>query len=67
MLKKKIESLRGTLATLRREVDDLQADETFEIIRNVTDWDEYFDNIRQQLTEEYQALVSEEALQLETA
>jgi hypothetical protein len=65
LLKKKIESLRGTLATLQREVDDLQADETFEIIRNVTDWDEYFDNIRQQLTEEYRALVSEEALQLE--
>jgi hypothetical protein len=43
----------------------LQADETFEIIRNVTDWDGYFDSIRQQLTEEYRALVSEEALQLE--
>lgn len=56
LLKSKITALRERMESLRHEVNSLKNDETFEIIQSIDDWNEYFDTIRHQLTEEYNAL-----------
>ena len=62
LLKAKIEALRKKTGSLAREVDDLKNEETFEIIQGVEDWNDYFDSIKKQLTEEYDALVAPKSL-----
>lgn len=59
VLRSKIDAMREKMQSLRREVEALKTEETFEIIQGLDDWDAYFDNIRQQLTEEYDMLLSE--------
>ncbi len=58
MLKAKIDALRAKIQSLNHEVDGLKNEETFEIIQGLDDWNEYFDNIKQQLREEYDALIT---------
>jgi len=65
MLKSRIAAMRNKVESLKHEVDGLQADETFELIQDLNDWDEYFENIRQQLIEEYDTLASGEVALLE--
>jgi len=64
-LKSRIAAMRNKVESLKHEVDGLQADETFELIQDLNDWDEYFENIRQQLIEEYETLASGEVALLE--
>ena len=59
VLRSKIDALREKMQSLSREVDALKTEETFEIIQGLDDWDTYFDNVKQQLTEEYNVLLSE--------
>jgi hypothetical protein len=44
---------------------DLVPDEIKELIQDLNDWGEYFENIRQQLIEEYDTLASGEVALLE--
>ena len=63
VLKAKISALRNKASELADEVDTLQTDETFELLQQLDDWGEYFESIREQLSEEYNALT---ANQIET-
>jgi hypothetical protein len=58
LLKSKIAALRNKIDELSGEIDALQADETFELIQGLDNWNEYFDAVRQQLAEEYEAMVA---------
>ena len=64
-LKSKIAALRSKIDELASELDALQFDGTFELIQCLDDWNEYFDAVRQQLNEEYNALTVDEAVLIE--
>ena len=52
LLKSKIAKLRDTIILTEQEIDEIITDETFEIINEIEDWDEYFKDIKEQLQEE---------------
>jgi len=58
LLESKIDALRAKVRSLHFEEEALENDEVFAIVESVDDWDGYFDKVRLQLTEEYDALVN---------
>ncbi len=65
LLKARVDALREKIQSLNFEVDALKSEETFEVIQGVDDWNEYFDNVKQQLIEEYNVLVDREPIPVE--
>jgi hypothetical protein len=60
LLKQKIEKLRETLAQTEREIEEIMADETFELIKGLDDWDMYFQELKEELEEELERLSQQE-------
>jgi len=59
LLKSKIANLRDAIITVEQEIDEIITDETFEIIEEIEDWDEYFNNVKEQLEDELENLTQQ--------
>ncbi len=57
ILKAKIVDIRGKIDAVGTEIEELQEDDTFKTLREIDDWDEYFDEMREQLQAQYSALL----------
>jgi len=63
-LKSKITDLRIHIDSLKEEIEEIVADQTFITIQEIEDWDSYFQEIKLSLEDEYQKL-QEDLKQLE--
>ena len=52
-LKHKITELREKVAIITEELEAIKADETFNTIEEIDDWDAYFNEVRENLEKEY--------------
>jgi len=59
ILEIKIVDIREKIDVMIQEIDDLQADETFNTIHDIDDWDAYFEERKEKLEERYESLVEE--------
>ena len=59
-LKHKIAELRAKVADTTQELETIKADETFNTIQAIEDWDVYFVQMREALEQEYQELLENE-------
>lgn len=59
LLKKKIKEYKENIANLEKEIIEIQADETFTIISQLEEWNEYFEELKAQLLEEKEQLENE--------
>jgi len=59
-LKHKIAELREKVAIITQELEAIKEDETFCIIKEIDDWDIYFNEVREKLKEEYRTLLKSE-------
>jgi curved DNA-binding protein CbpA len=55
-LKYKIVHLTELFADISQELEDIRADETYQTIEEIENWDDYFDEVRKALESEYEAL-----------
>ena len=55
-LKEKIKDVRERMEALKEEIEDIKSNETFTIIQEVENLDEYFDHLKSELQEEYERL-----------
>lgn len=54
-----LENLKANLNRIEKEIIELKTNETFEIINNITDWDNYFTETKEQLKDELNNLTLE--------
>ena len=59
-LKHKITQLREKVDAITQELEAIKADETFNTIQAIEDWDAYFVQMRDALEQEYQELLENE-------
>ena len=59
LLKEKIKDIRERLNKFNKEIEEIKASETFTIIYEVDDFDEYFDQLKSDLQEELERLQRE--------
>jgi len=59
-LKHKIAELREKVALITQELEAIKEDETFCIIKEIDDWDTYFNEVRENLEEDYHTLLNVE-------
>ena len=59
LLKSKIIDLRIHIDALKVEIEEITSDQTFITIKEIDDWDEYFDEIKISLEQEYDRLQSD--------
>lgn len=55
-LKHKIDHLADILADITQDLEAIEEDETYKIIEEIEDWDAYFEEVREALESEYEAL-----------
>ena len=60
LLRAKIEEFREKLTNIIQETDKIKKDDTFKLISELEDWDEYFDQVFEQLQEEKNSYSSEQ-------
>ena len=58
-LKTILEQLKANLKRIEKEIIELKNNETFEVINNITNWDNYFTTTKEQLKEELNDLTLE--------
>ena len=58
-LKTILEQLKANLRRIEKEIIELKNNETFEVINNITNWDNYFTTTKEQLKEELNDLTLE--------
>ena len=58
-LKTILEQLKANLKRIEQEIIELKNNETFEVINNITNWDNYFTATKEQLKEELHNLTLE--------
>jgi DNA-binding transcriptional MerR regulator len=56
ILKNKIKEFREKISVIEQELDRINEDETFQTIENIEDMDNYFERLKEELEEEYEAL-----------
>ena len=59
ILKEKIKEFREELQNIQEELEDIKANETFQTIAELDDWDEYFEELKSVLEEEKEKLEEE--------
>jgi septal ring factor EnvC (AmiA/AmiB activator) len=59
MLRAKIEELRMKINEVNHELEEIKSDETFITIQELDEWDEYFDQIKNELNEEQERLAEQ--------
>lgn len=52
LLKEKIASLKNKIAEIEQEIADIVEDSTYKLIVSLDDWDDYFDDLKEQLEDE---------------
>ena len=62
VLKFKIANLRNIIIIIEQEIEEIRADEAFEIIDEIEDWDVYFEDIKEQLEKELDNLKEQNRL-----
>lgn len=56
LIKEKIKEYKENIANLEKEIEEIKVDDTFETILELEDWDEYFEELKNQLLEEQKKL-----------
>ena len=56
ILKNKIKEFREKISVIEQELDRINEDESFQTIENIEDMDNYFERLKEELEEEYEAL-----------
>lgn len=71
ILKVKIIEIRQKIDEIEQEIDEIKADETFQTIQEIDDWDVYFEKMREALQKRYENLlyvdINEEQTVMQTA
>lgn len=62
-LKNKVKEFKNAIAELKGEIEEIQKDDTFQIIAELDDWDAYFEELKSKLNKEKEKL-EEEAKEL---
>ncbi|MGM0519808.1 MAG: hypothetical protein ACQERD_09225 [Campylobacterota bacterium] len=62
LLKNKISDLKEKIISVEVEIDNIINSETYKIVSNISDWENYFDDLRKQLLEEKKLLVEKKDL-----
>lgn len=60
ILKNRIEEFREKISIIEQELDEIKEDEIFQTIQDIEDMNVYFENLKEQLLEEYKLLEEEE-------
>jgi len=58
-LKNKVKEFKNTIAELKGEIEEIQKDDTFQIIAELDDWDAYFEELKSKLNKEKERLEEE--------
>lgn len=66
LLKSKIEDIRSKIDEVINEIDEIKSDDTFTTIQELEDWDEYFKELKADLTEEEKRLEAQKKSVLST-
>jgi predicted ArsR family transcriptional regulator len=64
ILMQKIEKLKDSISQIDRETEELLSDETFKLINDIEDFDEFFENLKEELEEELEILEEQELEQI---
>lgn len=65
ILKSKIEEFRQSIIDIQEEIENLKSDDTFKTISNLENWDEYFEELKNELKVEEQRLEDQSKVILE--
>lgn len=59
LLKAKIDELEEKIQAIKEEIEQIQSDETYQVIQKLDDWDGYFEELKTNLEEEKERLEKE--------
>ena len=65
ILKSKIEEFRQSIIHIQEEIENIKSDDTFKTISNLENWDEYFEELKNELKVEEKRLEDESKIILE--
>lgn len=65
ILKSKIEEFRQSIIHIQEEIENIKSDDTFKTISNLENWDEYFEELKNELKVEEKRLEDESKVVLE--
>ena len=65
ILKSKIEEFRQSIIDIQEEIENIKSDDTFKTISNLENWDEYFEELKNELKVEEKRLEDESKVILE--